>query len=214
MNINSKNFGLKWRYQSAKNLQPMSELTQKFKTQATILGGLVGTMWAVMIVNTVLDGQLDQFGIAPHDMVGLRGILFAPFLHGDFGHLISNTMPFIVLGWLVMLAETTDILVVTGLSMLIGGVGTWLFGSVGTNHIGASGVVFGFLGYLLMRGYFDRKISSILISLFVFSIYGTVLFGILPGKAGISWEGHLFGFLGGVLTARLSAPESVKTSYK
>jgi membrane associated rhomboid family serine protease len=193
----------------------MSELTQKFKTQATILGGLVGTMWAVMILNTaIFHGQLNNFGIAPHNLVGLRGILFAPFLHGDFGHLMSNTMPFIVLGWLVMLAETTDILVVTGLSMLIGGAGTWVFGSSGTSHIGASGVVFGFLGYLLMRGYFDRKISSILISLFVFSIYGTVLFGILPGRAGISWEGHLFGFLGGALAARLSAPESAKTSYK
>jgi membrane associated rhomboid family serine protease len=193
----------------------MRELTQNFKTQATILGGLVGTMWAVMIVNTVLfHGQLNQFGIVPQNMVGLRGILFAPFLHGNFGHLISNTFPFIILGWLVMMAATTDIFVVMGLSMLVGGVGTWMFGRSGTFHIGASGEVFGFLGYLLTRGYFDRKISSILISLFVFSIYGTVLFGILPGKAGISWEGHLFGFLGGVLAARLSAPESAKTSYK
>jgi membrane associated rhomboid family serine protease len=193
----------------------MREITQTFKTQATILGGLVGTMWAVMIVNTLLfRGQLNNFGIAPHNIVGLRGILFAPFLHANFGHLISNTMPFMVLGWLVMLAETTDILVVTGLSMLIGGVGTWFFGSTGTSHIGASGVVFGFLGYLLMRGYFDRKISSVIISLFVFAVYGTVLFGLLPGMPSISWEGHLFGFLGGAITARLSAPESAKTSYK
>ncbi len=193
----------------------MRELTQTVKTQATILGSLVGAMWAVMIVNTaIFQGRLNDFGIVPHNMVGLRGILFAPFLHANFGHLMSNTLPFIVLGWLVMMAETTDILVVTGISMLVGGLGTWLFGGAGTFHIGASGVVFGFLGYLMLRGYFDRKISSILISLFVFAIYGSLLFGMFPGMRGISWQGHLFGFLGGALAARLSAPESAKTYYK
>ncbi len=189
----------------------MKELTQTVKTQATILGGLVGAMWTVMIINTaIFHGRLNDFGIVPHNVVGLRGILFAPFLHANFGHLMSNTLPFIILGWLVMMAETTDILVVTGISMLVGGIGTWLFGGAGTFHIGASGVVFGFLGYLMLRGYFDRKISSILISLFVFAVYGTLLFGLFPGMRGISWQGHLFGFLGGAIAAKLSAPESAR----
>jgi membrane associated rhomboid family serine protease len=187
----------------------MKEVTQTLKNQALILGGLVGAMWAVMLVNTALfHGQLNSFGILPHNAIGLRGILFAPFLHANFPHLISNTLPLIVLGWLVMLWETTDILVVTAISMLIGGLGTWIFGGTGTVHVGASGVVFGYLGYLLLRGYFERKISSLIMSLFVFAVYGTVLFGMLPGLPGISWQGHLFGFLGGVLTAKLAASKN------
>jgi membrane associated rhomboid family serine protease len=189
----------------------MKEVTQTLKNQTLIMGILVGTMWAVMLINTMFfQGQLNSFGIAPHNLVGLRGILFAPFLHANFPHLISNTLPFITLGWLVMLWETSDLLVVTVISMLVGGIGTWIFGGVGTNHVGASGVVFGYLGYLLLRGYFDRKILSILMSLFVFAVYGTVLFGMLPGLPGISWQGHLFGFLGGALTAKLAAPTTAK----
>jgi membrane associated rhomboid family serine protease len=187
----------------------MKEVTQTLKNQALILGGLVGAMWAVMLVNTAMfHGQLNSFGIVPHNAVGLRGILFAPFLHANFPHLISNTLPFIMLGWLVMLWETTDILVVTAISMLVGGLGTWIFGGTGTVHVGASGIVFGYLGYLLLRGYFEQKISSLIMSLFVFAVYGTVLFGMLPGLPGISWQGHLFGFLGGALTAKLAASKN------
>lgn len=187
-------------------------IAQEFKTQVLILGGLVAIMWAVEILDQFvfrlgMRQTLDIYGIMPRSVIGLRGILFAPFLHGNFAHLIGNTVPFIVLGWLIMLRETSDFLWVSLISAFVSGLGTWLFGSSGV-HIGASGVIFGYLGYLLLRGYFERSMTAIALSLFVGTLYGSLIWGILPTRIGISWEGHLFGFLGGVLAARLLTPAS------
>ncbi len=178
-------------------------LTRELKLQFSLLGGLVATMWVVELLDQlVFSGHLNSFGIIPRTSIGLRGIAFAPFLHLNFAHLIGNTIPFLVLGWLIMLRETSDFIWVTLVVGLTSGLGTWVFGSPGT-HIGASGVVFGYLGYLLLRGVFERRLGSICLSLFVGVIYGSLIWGILPLHRGISWEGHLFGFLGGVLAARL-----------
>ncbi|MBD2038081.1 rhomboid family intramembrane serine protease [Phormidium sp. FACHB-592] len=186
-------------------------IAQEIKTQLWILGGLVVVMWAVEILDQFvfragLRQTLDIYGIYPRNVVGLRGILFAPFLHGNFAHLIGNTVPFLVLGWLIMLRETSDFFWVSLVSAFVSGLGTWMFGSSAI-HIGASGVVFGYLGYLLARGYFERSMTSIAMSLFVGTLYGSLLWGVLPTQMGISWEGHLFGFLGGVLAARLLTPK-------
>jgi membrane associated rhomboid family serine protease len=115
-------------------------------------------------------------------------------------------VPFLVLGWLIMLRETSDFFWVSLVSAFVSGLGTWMFGSSAI-HIGASGVVFGYLGYLLARGYFERSMTAIAISLFVGTLYGSLIWGVLPTRMGISWEGHLFGFLGGVLAARLLTPK-------
>jgi membrane associated rhomboid family serine protease len=180
-------------------------IARELKTQFTVLGGLVALMWILELVDLfVFQNRLNIYGIIPRTQIGLRGILFAPFLHGGLGHLISNTIPFLVLGWLVMLRETRDFFVVTVVCALASGVGTWIFGSPGV-HIGASGVVFGYLGYLLLRGYFERSVLAIALSLFVGTLYGSLVWGVLPLQDGISWEGHLFGFLGGILAARLLA---------
>lgn len=187
-------------------------IAREFKAQVYILGGLVALMWALEFVDLFLGGALNQFGIVPRNIVGLRGILFAPLLHGGFPHLISNMVPFVVLGWLVMLRRTSDFFVVTAIAMLIGGLGTWLIGSPYSVHIGASGVIFGYLGFLLLRGYFERSVTAILFSLVVGFLYGGILWGVLPGQYGISWEGHLFGFLGGVLAARLLSNRSIGRS--
>ncbi|MBU6229649.1 MAG: rhomboid family intramembrane serine protease [Cyanobacteria bacterium REEB459] len=177
-------------------------LTQELKLQFRLLGGLVAIMWVVeWLDHLVFRGQLNGFGIIPRTSVGLRGILFAPFLHLNFAHLLGNTIPFLVLGWLIMLRQTGDFIWVTLIVGLASGLGTWIFGSAGT-HIGASGVVFGYLGYLLSRGIFERRLGSICLSLFVATVYGSLIWGILPLHRGISWEGHLFGFLGGILAAR------------
>jgi membrane associated rhomboid family serine protease len=186
-------------------------IAQEIKTQIWILGGLVAIMWAVEILDQFvfrvgLRQTLDIYGIYPRNVVGLRGILFAPFLHGNFPHLIGNTVPFLVLGWLIMLRETSDFFWVSLVSAFVSGLGTWMFGSSAI-HIGASGVVFGYLGYLLARGYFERSMTAIAISLFVGTLYGSLIWGVLPTRMGISWEGHLFGFLGGVLAARLLTPK-------
>ena len=175
------------------------------KSQIGILVGFVGLMWALEILDLFLGGALNQFGIRPHSIVGLRGILFAPFLHGSLLHLIANTVPFVILGWLVMLRRTSDFWPVTIIVMLVAGLGTWLFAPPWTVHIGASGVVFGYLGFLLSRGYFERSIGAIAMSLLVGMLYGGMIWGVLPGQLGISWQGHLFGFLGGILAAQMLA---------
>jgi membrane associated rhomboid family serine protease len=177
-------------------------IAQELTAQIVVLGGGVALMWGLEIVDQLMGGALNQFGILPRTEIGLRGILFAPFLHGSFEHLLSNTIPFVVLGWLVMLQRTSDFFIVTAIAMLVGGLGTWLFGAPAL-HIGASGVIFGYLGFLLMRGYFERSLISTIFSVIVGVLYGGLVWGVLPSQPGISWEGHLFGFLGGVLTARL-----------
>jgi membrane associated rhomboid family serine protease len=183
----------------------VKEIMSEIKTQIVILGSLIGIMWGLEILDqAIFNHGLDTLGILPRQAIGLRGILFAPFLHGNFPHLIANTIPFLTLGWLVMTRNNSDFVVVSLISMAIGGLGTWLFGSNGL-HIGASGVIFGYLGYLLTRCYFDRKFSSGAIALFVGVTYGSVLWGVFPSSAGISWEGHLFGAIGGIVSARLLA---------
>ncbi len=190
-----------------------NSILQELKTQVTVLFGLLALMWGIEIVDQaifrpVFRTTLDIYGIIPKNPIGLRGILFAPFLHGSFPHLLSNTIPFIVLGWLIMVRETSDFLWVSLISAFVSGVGTWLFGSSGV-HIGASGVIFGYLGYLLLRGYFERSAIAVAMSLGVGTLYGSLLWGVLPFQYGtmhrISWEGHLFGFIGGVIAAWLLA---------
>jgi membrane associated rhomboid family serine protease len=181
----------------------MKEIVSEIKLQITSLVALVAIMWGIEFLDTyVFQHGLDIFGILPREPIGLRGILFAPFLHANFPHLIANTIPFVVLGWLIMAQNTADFAIVSVICMFVGGLGTWLFGGRGI-HIGASGVIFGYLGFLLTRCYFDRRLSSGLVALFVGTTYGSVLWGVLPSMPGISWEGHLFGFLGGMFAAKL-----------
>ncbi|MEQ8464984.1 rhomboid family intramembrane serine protease [Coleofasciculus sp. E1-EBD-02] len=183
--------------------QETQALAREVKTQATILGGLVAVMWGLELIDLVIfQGALDGYGILPRTIIGLRGILFAPFLHGGLPHLIANTIPFLTLGWFVMLQKTSDFFIVTAITMVVSGLGVWLIGSPGL-HIGASGLVFGYLGFLLLRGYFQRNIPSILLSLIVGFLYGGAIWGVLPTVPGVSWEGHLFGFIGGIIAARL-----------
>ncbi len=182
-------------------------IARELKTHATILGGFVAIMWVLEIVDIIFFKQaLNAYGIFPREIIGLRGILFAPFLHAGLPHLISNTIPFLVLGWFVMLQETNDFFIVTAITMLVSGVGVWLFGATGL-HIGASGVIFGYLGFLLARGYFERNFPSILLSIIVGIFYGGAIWGVLPMRQGVSWEGHLFGFIGGVIAASFLARE-------
>ncbi|HEY9629077.1 MAG TPA: rhomboid family intramembrane serine protease [Coleofasciculaceae cyanobacterium] len=180
-------------------------LVGEVKTQVAILAFALGLMWAIEIVDFFLGGALNSFGIIPRNVIGLRGILFAPFLHGNFAHLIANTVPFATLGWFVMLRRTSDFFWVTAIAMLVGGLGTWLIASPNTVHIGASGVIFGYLGFLISRGYFERSFTSMLFSILVGLAYGGLIWGVLPGQLGISWQGHLFGFIGGIVAAWLMA---------
>lgn len=181
-------------------------LKRELKLQVGLLAGFVVVFWAVEAVDAlVFAGGLDVHGIRPRTAPGLLGILFAPFLHGGLAHLLANTVPFVVLGWLSMMRETWHFLVITAAALVLGGLGTWLVGAAGSTHVGASGLVFGYFGFLLLAGWFERRPGAIFLSILVGLGYGGLVFGVLPGQRGISWEGHLFGFLAGVGCAWLLA---------
>ena len=172
-----------------------------------VLFWLVAVLWALEIVDLIVfRGGLDGLGIRPRDLDRWWGILAAPLLHGGLTHLIANTLPLVVLGWFVLLRGLNTFASVSGLAVVLGGLGVWLFADPRTIHIGASGLIFGYLGYLLLRGYFERSVSAIIVSVIVAVLYGGALWGVLPGRTGVSWEGHLFGFLSGAASARVLIP--------
>ena len=174
-----------------------------------MLGGTLALMLAVFLATKLSGDALLSLGVIPRTMVGLRGIIFAPFLHGSLAHLMANSIPFVVLGWLVMLRDARHFLPVTVLAMLGSGLMAWLIGAPGSIHIGASGVIFGYLGFLILSGWFARSFSSILLSLIVTALWGGMVLGVMPGHAGISWQAHLGGFIGGVIAASMfKAPRS------
>ena len=184
-----------------RNPNDPSAIASEFRSHVVILGGLVGLMWFIQIADSVLPGTASIYGIIPRTSIGVRGIFFSPFLHGNYQHLISNTIPFIMLGWFVMLRSVKEFFAVSAIVLLTSGIGVWLFGSPGI-HIGASGVIFGYFGFLLSRAYFERSALSIALSLAVGLLYGSLIWGVLPNQLHISWEGHLFGFLGGIWAAK------------
>jgi len=166
-----------------------------------LVAGMVVVMWVLEAVDA-LGAHLDNDGIHPRDVDGLPGIVSAPFLHAGWGHLIGNTIPFLVLGFTIALGGLARTAAVTVIVVLVAGFGTWLIGPAHTNHIGASGVVFGFATYLVARGIFSRRPLHFVVGLLVLAIYGTTLAFALVPTPGISWQGHLFGAIGGVLAAR------------
>ncbi len=172
--------------------------------QARLLLILIAVAWVIELVDWVLPwGALDWYGIHPRSLIGLPGIVLAPFLHAGFGHLLANTIPFFILGWLVMVRGRQDFFTVMLTALLVSGLGVWLLGGSNTVHIGASGVVFGFLGYLLARGYFERSLAAIALAVAAVFLYGGMIWGVLPLQDGVSWLAHLFGLIGGVAAAYL-----------
>jgi membrane associated rhomboid family serine protease len=166
---------------------------------------MVALMWVLEAVDTVLDGRLDQGGIEPREVDSLTGVVTAPFLHAGFAHLISNTVPFLVLGALIAFSGLVRVLKVTAIVVLVGGLGTWLVAPSSTLHLGASILVFGYAAYLIARGLFDRRLAYLAVGVAVAFVYGSaLLIGLVP-RPGISWQGHLFGALGGLVAARVLA---------
>jgi membrane associated rhomboid family serine protease len=166
----------------------------------TLVIAMVALMWVLEAVDA-LGAHLDNDGIHPRDVGWLPGIAFAPFLHAGWGHLIGNTIPFLILGFMIALGGLARTAAVTVIVVLVAGFGTWLIGPAHTNHIGASGVVFGFATYLVARGIFSRRPLHLVVGLGVLAIYGTTLAFALVPTPGISWQGHLFGAIGGIVAA-------------
>ena len=153
--------------------------------------------------DTVFSQRLDGEGIEPREVSGLDGVLLAPLLHHGWEHLSANTVPVLLFGFLAMASGLRQWVAVTATIWLLGGLGVWLTADPNSVTIGASGLAFGWLAFLLARGWFNRSALQIGLAVVLFFFWGGVLWGVLPGQPGISWQGHLFGALAGVLAAWL-----------
>jgi membrane associated rhomboid family serine protease len=166
---------------------------------------MVALMWATEVVDVIAGHRLDDYGIHPRDVDGLPEILSAPFLHVGFGHLISNTVPFAVMGAAIALGGLARVALVTLIVAVVSGLGTWLVAPSNSVHLGASGVVFGYAAYLVTRGVLSRRLTELAVGAIVVGVWGFgMLQGLLPQER-ISWQAHLFGAIGGVIAASLLA---------
>src|ERR1044072_3723296 len=185
------------------------------KRPAWVVGGVtivsfVALLYVIELFDSLSNHRLDQNGIRPLETDGLMGIVFAPLLHSNWDHLIANTIPALILGFLMTLAGMSRFIFATAIVWILGGFGTWLIGTIRmgcpdvgggceANHIGASGLIFGWLAFLIVFGFFTRKVWEIVVGVVVLFVYGGVLLGVLPGTPGVSWQGHLCGALAGIV---------------
>ena len=167
------------------------------KNSIVIALSVVALLWIILIINYIIPIDFNQFGIIPRRTEGIKGILFAPFLHLNWSHLISNSMPLIVLLTGLFWLYNKVAIRVLALSVIIGGGLVWILGRTAF-HIGASGVIFSLVAFFIASGIFKKNLKAILLAVIVFFMYGGVVWGVLPGQPGVSWEGHLFGFLTGI----------------
>lgn len=174
-----------------------------WQQSAVLVGVFVAGLWGLEILDTALGHALDAYGIQPRSEEGLVGIAVAPLLHFGFDHLVSNTVPVAVLGFLTLATGIARGLLATAILWVVGGLGVWVFAQPGSNHAGASVLIFGWIVYLVVRGFLNRRTTEILIGVVVFLLYSGALLGVLPGQPGVSWQGHLFGAIGGFVAARL-----------
>ena len=163
----------------------------------------LAAMWLIEIFDRLLfGGSLDQFGIVPRQAVGLRGVLFAPLLHAGLGHLFANSIPFLVLGFMLMLRHRPQIGLISAIIVLISGLGTWLFAPPNTVTVGLSGLIFGYFAFLVVNAWYERSVGAIVFAVVVIIAYGGLIWGIFPAGNGVSWQSHFFGMLGGIVAAR------------
>ena len=179
-------------------------MQSRFKQPLVLIGSFIGLLWVIEIINTLLGHSLNQWGILPNSSNPFPGILLSPLLHGSVMHLALNTIPLAIMAWLISLSGTTRLVLISIFIALVGGLGVWWFGRA-AYHVGASGLIFGYLGYLLSHGLFTRRFANLAVSLIVFMSYSGLLFGVLPKAGPVSWEAHLMGLLAGVAAAWVSA---------
>jgi membrane associated rhomboid family serine protease len=164
--------------------------------------GFIIVIWLIEIINLSMDHYLCDYGIFPRTKFGLLGIFLSPFLHYGFEHVMMNTLPFIILAGFVIIHNPNQFLKVSIFIIIIGGFGVWLFGRT-ASHVGASGLIFGYFGFIISRSWYQRSFVTVIIALITILLYGGMLIGIVPLFSYISWEAHLFGFISGILAARI-----------
>lgn len=168
----------------------------------------IAILWVVELANLVLGHGLNGFGLLPRSLRGLAGIFTAPFLHSGVGHLSANTAGLLVLGGIASLRGSWAFAILSVQLALLSGAAVWCCARAGM-HVGASGLIFGYFGFLLARGWYERTPAAIVTAVVVIFLYGGIVWGVLPAGANVSWEGHLFGLLAGILLARLGAGTAV-----
>ncbi|MFJ2825737.1 rhomboid family intramembrane serine protease [Streptomyces toxytricini] len=198
---------------SSNTIEPTWSRTDRAKAAAKLMLGWVALLWVLEVVDYATGHALDQYGVLARDPDTLPGVVTGSFLHLGFDHVASNSVPLLVLGFIAALSGIRRFLAVCGIIIVAEGLGTWLISPPNTMTLGASGVVFGLFGYLLIRGFVERKIVGIAVSLAIAAYWGTtMLTGILPIHEGISWQGHLCGLVAGIATAvchRRPAPHNL-----
>jgi membrane associated rhomboid family serine protease len=177
-----------------------------------VVVGMLAIMWVAWVVNALDHYRLDQYGILPRNVGHLYGIVTSPFLHASFSHILGNSIPFLILGLVVAGSGVARLIAVTVISIVIGGAGVWLTAGAGTETIGASGLVFGFAAYLVARGIFSHRIGELLVGGVVGAVFGLSLLSDLIPRSGVSWQGHLFGALAGVIAAALLTTRAERRS--
>ncbi|MGP3973459.1 rhomboid family intramembrane serine protease [Streptomyces sp. 8N114] len=179
-----------------------------------LIVGWVALLWVLEAVDQASGNALDTFGIQPRRTGELVDVIPSAFMHFGFEHLIANTLPLLILGFLAALRGVGRFLAVAAIIVAVSGLGVWLIAPANSNTAGASGLIFGLFGYLLARGFVDRRITDVALGTVVAVFYGSILWGVLPTESGVSWQGHLFGLIGGVLAARLTAEPRALTEGK
>ena len=172
------------------------------KSTVLLITSIVALLWIIEILNIATGNNFGTYGILPRTVTGLRGIVFSPFIHHNIYHLVLNTVPFVILGGLVSLRGLDDFIELSLFVMIVGGLCVWLVGRQ-AYHIGASGLIFGYFGFLTSASWYEKRFMTIIVSLVVLFLYGGLFWGVLPIRPFVSWEGHLFGLLSGVACARM-----------
>jgi membrane associated rhomboid family serine protease len=171
----------------------------------------VGALWIIQVINAGERYDLDRFGLKPREVDGLWGIVTMPLLHKSYAHIFSNTLPLMAIGWIILISGLRVWLTVTAIVVVGGGLLTWLVGPHGV-IVGASGLVFGWLGYLVARAYFSRKLKWIFTAIFVLVFFGSLLYGLFPTlHSGVSWQAHLCGLVAGIGAGALLHPRGGET---
>lgn len=167
-----------------------------------LIKGIIITLACVELLNLLLGRSLTQFGIYPREWFGLLGIIASPFIHGSLGHFFANIIPLCVFTFLLMQLNRHHYWLITIFLILTTGILVWLFAR-SSHHVGASGLIYGYFGYLLIAGFTSKRLLPIISSVFIALFYGGMIFGVLPLQAYVSWESHLFGLIMGIIAARV-----------
>jgi membrane associated rhomboid family serine protease len=192
-------------YKNAAATEPAFDPTS-WSGALVIMCGVGALLWVIEIVNAANDFSFNRFGLRPRQVDGLWGIITQPFLHANAGHLLSNTVPVVLIGWVLLLSGVRTWLTVTAIVVILGDVLTWLVAPSGL-VVGASGLVFGWLGYLIARAYFSRKLRWIIVAVLVLFFFGTLLGNLLPTfHSTVSWQSHVCGFVSGIAAGAVLHP--------